>query len=111
MTQALNAQNLPLPSIVQPKLITPSDIGQTLIKAKLALPDSSASSKGMSSKSKKEKKKALLKAMLDSFNDSDDVEDDTASEASSVAAFDPQRNYFGKSRFDSQDYVPGLKDL
>jgi hypothetical protein len=49
--------------------------------------------------------------MLDSFNDSDDDDDDAASEASSVAAFDPQRNYFGNSGFDSQDYVPGLEDL
>jgi hypothetical protein len=111
MIQAPKAQSLPLPFIVQPKLITPGDIGQTPARVKPASPYSSSSSKGMSSKSKKEKKKALMKAMFDAFNASDDDDDDDASEASSVAVYDPQRKYFGNSGFDSQDYVPGLEDL
>jgi hypothetical protein len=48
--------------------------------------------------------------MLDSFNESDN-DDDTASEASSAPVFDPQRNYFGNSGFDSPDNVLGLEDL
>jgi hypothetical protein len=114
LIQAPNAQNLPLPSIVPPKLLTPDDIGNNpnkVMPAKESLTTSS-SSKKQSSKSKK--KKTLLRAMalMDSLSGSDgDDDDDTASEASSVAAYDPQINYFGNSGFDSQEYVPGLEDL
>jgi hypothetical protein len=116
MIQAPNAQNLPLPSIVSPKLITPDNIGNTPNKVMPAKesPVTSSSSKKQSSKSKK--KKALLRAMalLYSLSGSDgdnDDDDDDAYEASSVAAYDPQRNYFGNSGFDSQEYVPGIEDL
>jgi hypothetical protein len=53
---------------------------------------------------------ALLDSLSGSDGDNDD-DDDTAFEASSIAAYNPQRNHFGNSRFDSQEYVPGLEDL
>jgi hypothetical protein len=90
LIQAPNAQNLPLPSIVSPKLIT-SDIGKTPDKVMpdIESPTTSSPSKKHSSKNKK-KKKALLRAMLDSLSASDDDDNDDAfSEASSIAAFDP----------------------
>jgi hypothetical protein len=94
-------------SIVPSKLITPGDIGKTPNKV---LPTDAVSPTSSSSfMTKKEKKKALLKAMLDSFNETDD--DDTASEASSASVFDPQRNYFGNSSFESPDNIPRLEDL
>jgi hypothetical protein len=109
MIQAPNAQNLPLPSIVSPKLITSDDIGLSK-NPLLHLPQ-------RSNLPRVKRKKALLHAMalLDSLsgsdNDNDDDDDDDASEASSVSAYDPQRNYFGNSSFDSQEYVPGIEDL
>jgi hypothetical protein len=56
---------------------------------------------------------ALLDSLSGSEGDNDDNNDndDTASEASSVAAYDPQRNYFANSIFDSQEYVKGIEDL
>jgi hypothetical protein len=89
----VQAQNLPLPSIVSPKLITPDNIGKTPNKVTpyKDSPVASSSSKKQSFKSKK--KKALLQAMalLDSLSasDGDDDNDDMCSEASSVAAYDP----------------------
>jgi hypothetical protein len=93
MIQAPKAQNLPLPSIVSPKLITPEDIGKTPNKVTpyKDSPAASSSSKKQSSKSKK--KKALVQAMtlLDSLSasDGDDDNDDVCYKASSVAAYDP----------------------
>ena len=115
MIQAPNAQNLPLPFIAPPKLLTPGDIGNignthNKVAPVNDSPATSSSSKKQSSKSKK--KKALLKAMalLESSSDSD-YDDNTSFEASSVAAFNPQRDYFGNSGFDSQGYVPWIDDL
>jgi hypothetical protein len=58
--QAPKAQNLPLPSIVPPKLITPSDIGQTPNKV---LPTATISpTSSSSSMTKKEKKKGFVES-------------------------------------------------
>jgi hypothetical protein len=118
LIQAPKAQNLPLPSIVSPKLITPDDIGKTPDKVTPTKDSPAASSSLKKQSSKSKKKKALLRAMalLDSLSASDgdddnDDNDDVSSEASSVAAYDPQKDYFGNSGFDSQGYVPGIEDL
>ena len=111
MIQAPKAHNLPLLSIISPKLLTPNDVCQPQIEAtpsNVSLIDSS-SSKQQSSKEKK--KKALMKAMalLDSLSGSDDDDDD--SETSSSAVPNPQRQLFDNSRFETQDYIPGLEDF
>ena len=72
-------------------------------------PTSSSSSKKKSSKSKK-KKKELMKALLDSWNVSS-KEDEEDFKASFEATIDPQRELFGNSGFDIQNYFPGLEDL
>jgi hypothetical protein len=80
MIQASKVQNLPLPSIIPPKLLTPHDVSQpqNAVAPSNVLPVGSSSSKKQSSKEKK--KKALMKAMalLDSLSgsDGDDDEDD-----------------------------------
>jgi hypothetical protein len=113
MIQAPKAQNLPLPSIVSTKLITPDDIGKTSDKVMPVKESLAASSSSKKQSSKSKKKKALLRAMalLDSFSASDGDNDDVSSESSSVGAYDPQIDYFGNSGFDSQGYVPGIEDL
>jgi hypothetical protein len=58
----------------------------------------------------KKKNKALMKAFLESFDVGSD-EDDEESDASSEATINPQREFFGNSRIDSQEYFPGLEDL
>ena len=73
MIQALKAQNLPLPSIIPQKLLTPNDVSQPQIDAapsNVSIVDSSSSKK---QSSKEKKKKALLKviALLDSLSGSD----------------------------------------
>ena len=48
-------------------------------------------------------------ALLDSLSGSDDDDDD--SETSSSAVSDPQRQLFGNSGFETQDYILGLEDF
>ena len=112
MIQAPKAQNLPLPSIISPKLLTLDAICQStkdLVPSNVS-PTASSSSKKLSSKSKK--KKFLLKAMalLDSLSGSSD-DDEDGFEASFDAAFNSQRDLFGNLSFDSQEFVPGIEDL
>ena len=106
MIQAPNAHNLPLPSIALSKLLALGDIGNTPNKVAPAKDSHATSSSSRKHSSKSKKKKASLKAMalLESSSNSDD-DDDTSSKAFSVAAFDPQRDYFGNSDFNSQEYV------
>ena len=110
LIQAPKAQNLPLPSIIPPKLLTPNDVSQPQIEAAPSnvSPADSFSSKQQSSKEKK--KKALIKAMalLDSLSGSDDDDD---SKTSSSVVPDPQRQLFDNSGFETQDYIPGLEDF
>jgi hypothetical protein len=113
MIQAPKAQNLPLPSIISPKLLTPNDVSQPQIDAAPSNVSLAGSSSSKKQSSKEKKKKALMKAMalLDSLSGSDgDDDEDDGSEASSDIP-DPQRNLFGNSGFNTQDYVPGLEDL
>jgi hypothetical protein len=100
MAQAPKAQNVPLPSIISPKLI-----GNTPNKALTATVSPVSSSNSML---KKERKKALLKAMIELQNEEDSEEEDSAS---SAPIYDPQRDFFGNSGFGSNDDVPGLEDL
>jgi hypothetical protein len=72
-------------------------------------PPTSSSSKKKSSLSKK-KKKALMKAFWESLDVSYD-EDEEESDASSEATINPQREFFGNSGVDTQEYFPGLEDL
>ena len=113
MIQTPKAQNLPSPSIVSPKLVTSDDIGKTPNKVKPSNESHAASSSSKKPSSKSKKKKALLQAMalLDSLSGSDDDDADASSSGSFVAAYDPQRDYFGNLGFNSQGYVPGIKDL
>ena len=73
MIQALKAQNLPLPSMISSKLLTPNDVSQPQnnVTPSNVSPNDSSSSKEQVSKEKK--KKALMKAMalLDSLSASD----------------------------------------
>jgi hypothetical protein len=113
MIQAPKAHNLPLPSIISPKLLTPNYVCQPQIEAapsNVSPTGSSSSSKKQSFKEKK--KKALMKAMalLDSLSASDGDDEEDCSKASSDVP-DPQRNLFGNSGFDTQDYVLGIEDL
>jgi hypothetical protein len=70
MIQAPKAQNLPLPSIVSSKLITPDNIGKTPNKVTPSKDSPAASSSSNKQSSKSKKKKALLQAMalLDSLS-------------------------------------------
>jgi hypothetical protein len=104
MIQAPKIQNLPLPSIICPKLITPDAICQSKKDVASTNASHAASSSSKKQFSKSKKKKALLKAMalLDSLSVSSG-DDEDGSEASSDAIPDPQRNLFGNSGFDSQD--------
>ena len=100
MIQAPKAQNLPLPSIIPQKLLTPNDVSQPYMNAAPNVSTAnSSSSKKQSSKEKK--KKALLKAMalLDSLNGSDGDDDDDSNASSTVP--NPQRQLFGNLGFDS----------
>ena len=112
-------QNLPsstthnLPSNAPSILLTP-DVFIPPIKdaspaPKTSPPASSTSSKKKSSLSKK-KKKALMKAFLESLDAGSD-EDEEESNASSEATCNLQREFFGNSGFDSQEYFPRLEDL
>ena len=117
--QAPRAQNLPstithnLPSNAPPILLTLDlfipPTKDVFPAPKTSPPASSSSSKKKSSLSKK-KKKALMNAFLESLNVGSD-EDEEESDVSSEATGNPQRELFGNSRFDSQEYFPGLKDL
>jgi hypothetical protein len=60
MIQAPKAQNLPLPFIVSPKLITPDNIGKTPNKVTPSKDSPAASSSSKKQSSKNKKKKALL---------------------------------------------------
>jgi hypothetical protein len=101
-------QNL-LPN-APPTLLTPDDF--LLVKeaspiSKVSPPTSSSSKKTSLSK---KKKKALMKHFLESLDVGSD-EDDEESDASSNASINPQREFFGNSVIDSQEYFPGLEDL
>jgi hypothetical protein len=50
-------------------------------------------------------------ALLDSFSGSDGDDDDDNGFEASFDIPDPQRNLFGNSGVNTQDYVPGLEDL
>ena len=58
------------------------------------------------------KKKALIKvmALLDSLNESDGDDEDGYETSSSVVP-DPQRQLFGNSEFETQDYIHGFEDF
>jgi hypothetical protein len=83
--------------------------GATSLVSKVSPPASSSSSKKKTSLSKK-KKKALMKAFLESLDVGSD-EDGEESDASSEATINPQRELFGNSGVDTQEYFPGLEDL
>jgi hypothetical protein len=50
-----------------------------------------------------------MKAFLESLDVGSDEDED--SDASSNASINPQRELFGNSGFDSQEYFPRLEDL
>jgi hypothetical protein len=102
--QAPKAQNLPLPLVISPKLITPNDVSQPQIDAAPSNVSLTGSSSSKKQSSKEKKKKALTKvmALLDSLSASDGDDEEVGSETSSDV-LDPQRNLFGNSRFDTQD--------
>ena len=119
MAHAPRAQSLPfittqnLPSNAFPTLLTPDVFIPTIKEAssapKTSAPTSSSSSKKKTSLSKK-KKKALMKAFLESL-DGGSNEDEEESNASSEATVNPQRELFGNSGFDTQEYFLGFEDL
>ena len=76
---------------------------------KTSPPASSSYSKKKTYLSKK-KKKALMKAFLESLDVGSD-EDEEESDASFEATGNPQRELFGNSGFDTQEYFPRLEDL
>jgi hypothetical protein len=90
--------------------LTPNDflpVKEASPISKISLPTSSSSKKTSLSK---KKKKALMKAFLETLEVGSE-EDDEDSDASSEATINPQREFFGNSGFDSQEYFPGLEDL
>ena len=112
-------QNLPsstthnLPSNAPPMLLT-LDVFIPPIKdaspaQKTYPPASFSSSKKKSSLSKK-KKKALMKVFLESL-DAGSNDDEEEFDASSENIGNLQREFFGNSGFDSQEYFPRLEDL
>ena len=91
--------------------MTSNDVSQPQIEATPSnVSPADSSSKKQSSKEKK--KKALIKAMvlLDSLSGSDG-DDEDGSETSSSVVPDLQRQLFGNSGFETQDYIPGLEDF
>jgi hypothetical protein len=58
----------------------------------------------------KKKKKALMKAFWEFLDVSFD-EDEDESDASSEATINPQREFFGNSGVDTQEYFPRLEDF
>jgi hypothetical protein len=89
--------------------LTPDDflpIKEASPISKISPPTSSSSKKTSLSK---KKKKALMKAFLESLDVGSDEDEDF--DASSNASINPQREFFGNSGFDSQEYFPGLEDL
>ena len=96
-----------------PMLLTPNvfipPIKEVYLAPKTSPPASSSSSKKKTSLSKK-KMKALMKAFLESLDVGSD-EDKEESDTSSEATGNPQRELFGNSGFDTQEYFPELEDL
>jgi hypothetical protein len=111
LAHAPRAQNLP--SNAPPTLLTLdvflSPIKEASPAPKVSPPASSSSSKKKTSLSKN-KKKALMKAFFESL-DVGSNEDEEESDASSEAIINPQRELFGNSGVDTQEYFPGLEDL
>jgi hypothetical protein len=93
-----------------PTFLTPDDflpVKEASAISKVSPPTSFSSEKTSLSK---KKKKALMKAFLESLDVGSD-EDDKESDTASNAPINPQREFFGNSGFDTQEYFPGLEDL
>jgi hypothetical protein len=74
-------------------------------------PPTSSSSKKKSSLNKK-KKKALMKVFWDSLEVGfDDEEEEYDASYKATPVVNPQRELFGNSGFDTQEYFPGIEDL